>query len=139
MDQISRKRARVNRYSARERTNLRSHPNPQRQSNPASPAPEVPQAWPHRPAHAGGVVVSNLATDDATVLHPPAVRQDAVTLSLRRALKIRVLLLEAEQNAAAEEHESLWLRGKAVLNEMQERQQRLEGFRHLLASGGGQS
>jgi hypothetical protein len=52
-----------------------------------------------------------------------------MTARFRRALKIRVILLEAEQSSVAD-------RVDALLEEMADRQKRLRNFRELLLNSG---
>jgi hypothetical protein len=107
------------------------------QPDPAPPAPEATRPCAYRSACAGGVVVSNPATDDAIVLRPAAVRQGArMAPRLLRALEIRIFALEGEQAAAAAEYEALDLRADTILAGIADRQQRLRGFRELLLNNG---
>jgi hypothetical protein len=131
MDQISRKSVRVNLCTS---TAARAPtPIPQCQSNPQSRPAVVHRACPTRPRRASDAVSEPRLASIATLPSNDPIGQGAarhrMTARFRRALKIRVALLEGKQSSAAD-------RVDGLLAEMADRQQCLRRFRELLLRAG---
>ena len=62
-----------------------------------------------------------------------------LTPQMRRAIECRIISLEAEQAAAADEHDGLYARSDTLLAEIIERQERLFRFREILLNRGGRT
>jgi len=73
---------------------------------------------------------------DTTHTDIPPARPHVLSDSMRRALKIRVAALSAEQRAAAEEYDGHFDRANKIALQMLERQQRLRQLRQILFNGG---